>query len=656
MSPDSSACPYGAWPAPISAADLAAGGLGLAEVRAYGTETYWLETRPEESGQTFLMRQGPVGPPAQVGPTAADGRTLPLSVRTRVNEYGGGSYAITPDGVVLSADEDDRLYYLHRCAHGWSTAEPLVPADGRRYADLEVDHSRGVVYAVAEDHGARDTFRTDPSTALVSVPLDGTGVRDPGAIASLVADHDFVAAPRLSTDGALLAWISWSHPNMPWDASVLTIATIADGGSRLLHDRQIAGGAGVSVAEPVWTPSGDLVHVDDHTGWWNLYRTEWDDGILRTRHLHPAEADFTSPQWSLGNRRLCVLDQEHLMSSFTTAGRQRLAAVHVGNGGLEIWDGQWRPEGSVAATGDRVAFIGRTDFDPAAVVELDLAGGTVRVLRSSTGTGLSRADTAVAEEVSWPSDAGFAHGFYYPPTNSAVSPPDEERPPLLVLSHGGPTANVTPGFDPGIQFWTSRGFAILDVNYSGSSGYGRRYRERLVGNWGVLDVADCAAGARYLADRGLVDGDRMAVRGGSAGGFTTLAALTFTGAFSAGASYYGIGDLEALAGQTHKFESRYLDRLIGPYPQQRQRYRDRSPIHHLDQLDAPMIIFQGEQDRVVPPAQATEMARALRQCGHEVQVHMFANEGHGFRQAATTEAALTAELNFYGTVFGFTPA
>lgn len=655
MHPQTADAPYGAWPSQISATDLAAGSLRLAEVATWGPHTYWLESRPED-GKAILIHRHPDGSMAPVGPPGNHGSPAAIPVRTRVNEYGGGSYAITGDGVVLSADGDDRLYHLQRTGTDWSRPRALVPDDGRRYADLEVDTARGLVYAVAEDHGGSGEFRTDPTTTLVAVPLDGSAAEDADAVATLAADADFVAAPRLSPDGAELAWVSWWHPDMPWDASVLTVATITDGGTRLLHHRRIAGGAQTSVAEPVWTPGGDLVHVDDRTGWWNLYRTQFDEPMLRTRHLHPAEADFTTPQWSLGNRRLRVLDEDHLMSSFTTAGRQRLAAVQIGHGGLEVWDGQWRPEGSLAAESDRVVFIGRTDHDPTAVVELDLTAGTVAVLRSSAAHVLDHAHTAVAEDVSWPSEAGLAHGFFYPPVNPDVPEPHEQLPPLLVLSHGGPTANVTAGFDPAIQFWTTRGFAVLDVNYSGSSGYGRHYRDRLYGNWGVLDVADCAAGARHLAEQGRVDGARMAVRGGSAGGFTTLAALTFTDVFAAGASYYGIGDLEALAQQTHKFESRYLERLVGPYPQQRQMYRDRSPIHHLGRLSAPMIIFQGEQDRVVPPAQAREMAHALRRAGHEVQVHMFADEGHGFRKAANVAQALRAELAFYGEVFGFTPA
>ena len=646
--------PYGSWPAPISAADLAGGARSLSEVAVAGPDTYWVESDPG-AGQSVLVRRSGDGALSRVSWPGADGRAEPVAVRTRVNEYGGGSYALLPGGVVLSAHADDRLYRIDTDGEVWAAPIPLVPEDGRRYADLEVDPLREVLYAVAEDHGGPGAFRTDPTTTLVSIPLDGSAAEEPDLIATLVGGEDFVAAPRLSPDGAVLAWITWSHPDMPWDAGRLQIASVTDGGARLVHRRTVAGGQEISVAEPVWTADGDLVHVDDRTGWWNLYRSEQQDGELRTRHLHPAEAEFTLPQWQLGTRTLCVLDDNHLMASYTVAGRRHLAAVRTANGALEAWDGPWQPVGSLAAGEGRVVFVGRCDSEPAAVVELDLARGQVNVLRSSTDLAVAPETISVAEEVSWSSRTGTAYGFFYPPAGTATGP-EGELPPLLVLSHGGPTGAALPGFDAGIQFWTSRGFAVLDVNYTGSTGYGRSYRNRLRGRWGEVDVADCAAGAEALAQRGLVDGARMAIRGGSAGGFTTLAALTFTDTFAAGASYYGIGDLEALAAQTHKFESRYLDRLVGPYPDDAEVYRDRSPIHHVASLTAPMIIFQGEADRVVPPNQAEEMAAAVRAAGHEVEVHLFAGEGHGFRKAASTEQALTAELAFYGRVFGFTPA
>ncbi|SEE04084.1 S9 family peptidase [Ruania alba] len=645
--------PYGSWPSPLDAEQLADATVRLSEVLLEGGDTYWIESRSLEGGRSALVRHRD-GRTTDVVTAAPDSGTF--DVRTRVHEYGGAAYAVTDSCVVASRREDDRLYRIDLVDDGFAPPVPLVPADGRRYADLEIDRERALVYAVVEDHGGPGQYRTDPGASLVAIPLDGAAAEHRDRVITLVTGPDFVSSPRLSHDGALLAWITWEHPDMPWDSGLLHLGTVADGGGRLLHRRVIAGGPSTSVAEPLWTPKGDLVHVDDRSGWWNLYRSEFDAAQVRTRHLHPSDAEFTLPQWGFGPRTSDLLDEHHLMVSFGAGGRRRLGAVHIDNGALEAWDGDWEPERDVRAAPGRVVFIGASATQAQSVVELDLAQGQVNVLRSSSALRVSAESVSVAEEVSWPSEDGVAHGFLYRPTSETAQGPETALPPLLVLSHGGPTAASTAGFDPAVQFWTTRGFAVLDVNYGGSTGYGRAYRERLRGRWGIVDVADCASGARWLADRGIVDGSRMAVRGGSAGGFTTLAALTFTDVFAAGASHYGIGDLEALAEHTHKFESRYLDSLVGPYPDLADTYRARSPIHHTDQLRAPMILLQGTEDRVVPPAQAETMAAAVRAAGMEVEVHMFDGEGHGFRRAENKRAALEAELAFYGRVFAFTPA
>ncbi|UFU04796.1 S9 family peptidase [Ruania halotolerans] len=645
--------PYGSWPSPLGADDLADASVRLSELLLCGADTYWIESRPLEGGRNALVRHR-AGSTVDVVTTPADGGTF--DVRTRVHEYGGASYAVTDSLVVASRREDDRLYRIDLTEDAFAPPAPLVPADGRRYADLEIDTARGVLYAVAEDHGGPGEYRTDPTATLVAIPLDGSAAEDGDAVITLINGPDFISSPRLSHDGAFLAWITWDHPAMPWDSSTLQVATVADGGGRLLHHRTIAGGPEISVAEPLWTPAGDLVHVDDRSGWWNLYRTEFEAAHRRTRHLHPADAEFTMPQWGFGPRTADLLDEHHLMVSFGVGGRRRLGAVQLENGALEIWPGDWEPERDVRAAPGRVVFIGCSATEPQSVIELDLVRGRVSVLRTSSGLRVPPEAIAAGEAVSWPSADGVAHGFLYQPSSEVAIGPDGELPPLLVLSHGGPTAATSAGFDPAVQFWTTRGFAVLDVNYGGSTGYGRAYRERLHGRWGVVDVADCASGARWLADQGIVDGARMAVRGGSAGGFTTLAALTFTDTFAAGASYYGIGDLVALAEHTHKFESHYLDTLVGPYPQAAETFRERSPIQHTGQLRAPMILLQGTEDRVVPPEQAETMASAVRDAGMDVDVHMFDGEGHGFRRAENKRAALEAELAFYGRVFGFTPA
>ena len=647
------ALPYGSWPSPLRARDLAGASARLAEVAIVDGDTFWTEGRASEQGRTALLRRSAGGEVTRVSPERApDGGTF--DVRSRAQEYGGGAFAVMSDLAVASRKEDDRLY---RFALDGSGAVPLTPADGGRYADLQVDVGRGLVYAVLEDHGEPGGFRTDPVTTLVAVPLDGSAAEDRGAVRVVVSGTDFVNAPRLSPDGRHLAFVTWNHPNMPWDGSLVQLGELTPEGTLGSPAVTVAGAADVSAQEPVWTPAGDLVHVDDRTGWWNVYRTElsqpegWLE--LRTRHLHPAQVEFSAPQWVFGPRTIAVLDEDHLVLSWVEQGRRRLGTMRLANGELEAWVGDWEPAGSISAAPDRVVFVGGHPRRPAAVVELELAEGTTTVLASSISLTLDEASISEAEPVSWDAGDAEAHGFYYPPTLAGTSGPDGELPPLLVMIHGGPTSATSPGFSPGVQYWTTRGFAVLDVNYGGSTGYGRAYRERLEHAWGLIDVADCASGAAAMAAQGRADASRLAIRGGSAGGFTTLAALAFTDVFAAGTSSYGIGDLAALAEQTHKFEARYLDRLVGPYPEAADVYAARSPLTHVEGITAPVLLLQGSEDRVVPPSQSTGMMAALRSRGVPVAYVEFAGEGHGFRGADAITRALETELAFYGQVLGF---
>lgn len=646
--------PYGSWPSPLQAADLAGASVRLGEVAIVGSDTYWTEGRASEQGRTVLLRRDAAGQVTRVSPEQTpDGD--PFDVRSRAQEYGGGTFAVASDVAVASRKEDDRLY---RFALDGSGAVPLTPADGGRYADLSIDAARGLVYAVLEHHGEAGGFRTDPTTTLVAVPLDGSAAEDAGALRTVFSGSDFVNAPRLSPDGRYLAFVTWDHPNMPWDGSLVRVGELSPEGTLRSPAVTVAGGDDVSAQEPVWTPVGDLVHVDDRSGWWNVYRTElvtpegWLE--LRTRHLHPAQVEFSAPQWVFGPRTIAVLDEDHLVLSWVEQGRRRLGTMRLLNGELEAWVGDWEPAGAIAAASDRVVFIGSHPRRPGAVVELDLAEGTTTVLASSTSLDLDEASVSVAEPVSWDAGDGVeAHGFYYAPTLADTNGPEGELPPLLVMIHGGPTSATSPGLAPGLQYWTTRGFAVLDVNYGGSTGYGRAYRERLDGAWGVVDVNDCATGAAAMAAAGKADPARLAIRGGSAGGFTTLAALAFTDTFAAGTSRYGIGDLAALAAETHKFEARYLDRLVGPYPEAEAVYAERSPLEHVDGISAPVLLLQGSEDRVVPPAQSSGMAAALQQRGVPVAYVEFDGEGHGFRGAEAITRALETELAFYGQVLGF---
>lgn len=624
------ALPYGSWKSPITAEFIAAETVGLAQVALDGTDVYWSEQRPAEGGRNAVLR-------ARSG-VIEEVLPAPYSARSRVHEYGGGAFTVARGVVYFTNFADQRI---HRCAPGGGP-EPLTPADARRYADLVVDPLRGRVIAVCEEHRAG----REPVNALVAI--DAERAAEPHV---LVSGQGFYASPCLSPDGQRLAWLAWDHPDMPWDAAALHVARL-DASGRAHDSRRIAGGTHESIFQPSFAPDGSLYFVSDRTGWWNLYR-HTDAGI---EALVPREAEFGVPQWVFGLSTYAFAGAR-LVCAWSERGAWRLGVLDAANRELRTFPLPYTEIGQVRARDGRAYFIGATASQLPALVELDLEHAHATVLRRSTALCLEPGYLSKPESIAYETANGeYAHAFYYPPRNHDVDPPSSEKPPLLVLSHGGPTAATSSALNLKIQYWTSRGFAVLDVNYRGSTGYGRAYRERLYGQWGVFDVEDCVHGARRLIALGLVDPGRVAIRGGSAGGFTTLCALTFCDDFAAGASYYGVSDLEALARDTHKFEARYLDRLVGPYPAERARYRERSPIHHVDQLARPAIFFQGGEDRVVPPDQTERLVAALRAKRLPVAYVLFADEAHGFRRAANIKRALEAELYFYGRLFGFAPA
>ncbi len=634
--------PYGSWASPISARTLVAGAVGFGDIALDGDTIYWSESRPQESGRVVVVRRDAGGATADVTPA-------PFSARTRVHEYGGGAYAVANGTLVFSDDKDGRLY---RQQGGGTpaplTSEPPAPR-ALRYADLVVDAAHNRVIAVREDHTVvgREAVNT-----LVSIVLSGDGE---GAAAVLAEGADFYSSPALSPDGARLAWLSWDHPNMPWDGTELWVAEVgADG--RLGATELVAGGPTESIFQPQWSPDGVLHYVSDRTGWWNLYH--WRDG--HSTALCPLEAEFGLPQWVFKMSTYGFAGPGRIICAYADGGLWRLAGLDTADGApaaLTPFDLPYTAvEGLRVAPGHAV-FEATGPSTLPALVRLDLATGATETFRRSSDLSLDEGYMSTPEAVAFPTEAGrTAHGFYYPPRNRDYAVPPGERPPLIVVSHGGPTGATSAALSLGTQYWTSRGFGVLDVNYGGSTGYGRAYRERLDGAWGVVDVEDCANGARYLVERGLADGARLIIRGGSAGGYTTLAALTFGDTFKAGASLYGVGDLEALALETHKFESRYLDHMVGPYPAWAELYRARSPIHHVDRLNAPVIFLQGLEDKVVPPGQAEAMVAALRAKGVPVAYLPFEGEGHGFRRAETIVRTREAELYFYARVFSFTLA
>ena len=621
--------PYGAWPSPIDAQMLAAQSVRLAGIAIDEGQAFWLEGRAEDGGRNVLVR-------ATSPDASADVTLAPWNVRSRVHEYGGGAFAVNNGTVWFVHDGDQRVYRLE--PNGSPVA--MTPEGPFRYADPVVaSNGSGVVCVREEHHDDRE-----PSNVLVWITERG---------AEIVADgHDFFAYPRISPDGQSLAYIAWDHPNMPWDGTSLYVAPIFSPG-RVGAPERVAGGEDESIFQPQWAPDGTLWYVSDTSGFWNLYRLEGGAPVC----VIAEQADYGMPLWQFAMSTYGFADANTLLAASCVQGRWRVQAIDLRDMTRRMLPTPVSAVSGLVASDGQALILGASATLPLCVMRWDLADDSVVILRASSNMQFAKDAVSQPETIDFPSTDGVtSHGFFYPPVNPSCRAVPGELPPLIVIGHGGPTGATAPAFDLGVQFWTSRGFAVFDVNYRGSTGYGRAYRSLLDGAWGIADVEDCVHGARYLAQAGRVDVSRMAIRGRSAGGYTVLAALTFHDVFAAGASYYGIGELEALARDTHKFESRYMDRLVGPYPQCAELYRQRSPINHIDQLSCPVIFFQGLEDKVVPPNQAQMMRDALDAKGIAVACMMFEGEQHGFRRAQTIVRTLESELVFYGRVFGFEPA
>jgi len=623
--------PYGSWRSPITADSIVAESISIGQVAIDGDAILWTEGRPAEGGRNVIVRMTPDGAVSDVNPA-------PFNARTRVHEYGGGAWIADGGTVWFSNFDDQRIYRQEPDGE----PAPITPDAPLRYADAFLDRRRNRLICVREDHSDPD----NATNAIAALPADGVGDQ-----IVLAEGWDFVSSPRLSPDGQTLAWLSWNHPNMPWDGTHLWAAPVLDDGT-LGETTLTAGGEHVSVYQPEWSPNGILHYVSDESGWWNLYR-HGDNG---PEALYPDDAEYARPQWVFASRTYGFASNGDIICAVNRRGAWSLNRLNPDSGvmqPLNVLAGEMG-RGDLAVSGTTAVVVAGDAERPMSLIRVNLSNGYWDTLKAASSTSVDAGYISPAQTIEFPSNEGRpAYALYYAPRNPEYQAPEGELPPLLTLSHGGPTGAASGALDMAVQFWTSRGFGVVDVNYGGSVGYGRAYRQLLNGNWGIVDVDDCANAALHLVHQGLADGDRLAIRGGSAGGYTTLAALTFRNVFAAGASYYGVSDLTALAADTHKFESRYLDRLVAPYPEGKDTYESRSPINHTDGLSCPIILLQGLEDRIVPPNQAEMMFDAVRSKGIPCAYLPFEGEQHGFRRAENIKRALEAELYFYSQVFGF---
>jgi dipeptidyl aminopeptidase/acylaminoacyl peptidase len=626
--------PYGLWPSQIDAKEVARQATAYDAVHTSGVAVYWLETRPSQDGRAVVVRwTGDAG--------AADAVPARFDVGSRVHEYGGGAYLPAGRTLFACSQSNQRLYRIDEERDPVPiTPEPPTPAS-LRYADLRLVSSGALLVCVRERHQDGQVVNE-----LVALPADGSA--DPWVVAG---GHDFYAAPRPSPDGRRLAWLTWDRPCMPWDGADLWVADLGRDG-RLGPARHVAGGPQESVVQPEWNPEDILHFVSDRSGWWNLYR----ECQGQIEPLLPMTAEFADAPWELDYSSYAFVGDGRIACRYREHGSDRLGLLDPGTGRLtDLPIPYTSVKPYLRAVGDRLAFIGASPTASSAVALLQAPTGHLDVLAGAE-VSLDLAWVSVPQPIEFPSrDGQTAHALYYSPTNPEVTGPADARPPLLVQAHPGPTADAKARLDLRIQFFTSRGFAVVDVNYAGSTGYGRGYRERLTGQWGILDVADCLDAARSLVQAGEVDRRRLVISGESAGGLTALCALASDELFAAGASRFGIADLETFRQQSPKFQAHELDRLVGPYPEAAATYRARSPLHAVDRIARPVLLVHGLEDTVVPPSQAQVMADALDRRSIRHVFLTFSGEGHGFRHPESIRRALEVELSFHVAALGLSP-
>ncbi len=623
--------PYGSWESPITADLIVTDAVRFFGVQESRGSVYFLEQRPQEKGRTALVRLKN-GKFEEVLP-------LPFNARSRVHEYGGGSVLIAGDAIYFSNDSDQQLYKVNRDG----SILPLTEEKNARFADGTYDPHRNLLYYVMEVHGEKEG---DVGNYLAAIdPKNGNVVR-------IAEGADFYSSPRVSPDGRYLAYIDWNLPYLPWEESKLHVAEL-NGDGTLSNDRIVAGRKNESVGQPSWGPDGLLYFICDRSGWWNLYREK--EG--KVEPLCPMEAEFYSPQWNFGETTYCFWGDKKIVCAYSQLGYDYLAEIPINGGKAKPLNAPFLTIDNLSISGDTLYFIGGGPALPAALIEYNLKSGKTETIKKSREISIDPGYFSSPVQVEFPTTNGMtAHAFYYAPKNPKFRAPEKELPPLVVLAHGGPTAQASPILNLSTQYYTSRGIAVIDVNYGGSSGYGRAYRDRLNGNWGVVDVDDCVHAAEFLVKSKLADKKRLAIQGGSAGGYTTLAALTFRNVFGAGASFFGVSDIDAMANFTHKFELKYFDQLVGPYPAEKALYIERSPLYHADQIHSPVIFLQGNEDKIVPPEQSEKMYQSLLKRGIPTAYILFENEQHGFRQAANIKRSIEATAYFYSKIFKFSLA
>ena len=624
--------PHGSWASGITVDLLLKRTVHMRNqmLRWDGDDLYWSELRPDEAGRIVVCRREPDGAVSDITPPG-------FNARTRVHEYGGGHFAVSGGTVWFTNFKDQRLYRQDPGGEPW----PITPAVDVRHADMVVDDRRGRLYAVREDH---TTGGREPVNSIVS--LDGTGKRDAITVAS---GNDFYSSPKLSPDGNRVAWTTWNHPNMPWDCSELWVGQL-DRDGHVTASRKIAGNARESILQPEWSPSGELYFLSDRSDWWNLYRARGEGD----EPLCPRSAEFGAPQWVFGMRFYAFAGPDEIVCLYSEPGGTKLGRIDTNAGQMQQVALLYTSLNNVQASEGKVALFAASATLAERVLTIDLDSGAQEVVRVSNRAHVDPGRLSIPKPIEFPTAGGLtAHATYYPPKNLGFEAPPGEKPPLIVRCHGGPTASGGPTYAFEYQYWTSRGIAVVDVNYGGSSGYGRAYRMRLNGNWGVVDVDDCISAARYLVGQGLADGDRVSITGGSAGGFTVLLSLTKRNLYNAGSSHFGIGDLELFIKETHKFEAHYVDTLVGPYPERVDLYRDRSAVHFADNLKVPVILFQGLEDTIVPPSQAEEFVAVCKKKKLPYAYVAFEGEQHGFRQEKNIRRSIEGEMYFLSRIFGF---